>query len=281
MRKIGLNVSNTASPAFAPCSCGASIHGRSLSRPPLTRELWRADATGWVSNRIRGTGVHHSLGRGTPAAGALVGTRSGERRPDTSGVSASCAKRDEHQSRSPRCPLIEPILGLVVATLALLGWALLGDLIAELLRPLRHLYRPPHGAYLLAVTWIAAVTGFAASFVVVQRSYWLALAMALFAPAGALMATGTYRNQRREYLGRAPVWLDPPKIGVVGRLAAGLSATVFGLTAVFAGVLAISEGNAGDAWPLWTGLGGGALVAYWLGYAAARGRFPRSAGYVE
>src|SRR5688572_1980352 len=96
---------------------------------------------------------------------------------------------------------------------------LLADALSPLLHPVfraaGRLYVRPHGAVVLAVTWIAAVALTAWAFTRGATTPRLATAAAILSVPMALLATLSWRDSRRVEQGRPPVQHTlPARLGV-------------------------------------------------------------------
>lgn len=152
------------------------------------------------------------------------------------------------------------ILLSVVAELAgeALGWAL---------RPLKRLYSPPHGVYVLGCTWLAAAALVGLAVMKGEWSLGLRSALTLLPVMSALFASLVYRDERRRVRGLPEVvTIVPDRFGWRGRLALVL------LTVLAVATAALSVWA--DGLEAWLTVLGGALIASVTGVAAITGRLP-------
>ena len=99
---------------------------------------------------------------------------------------------------------IKFVLIIVIAQLVL------RPLLAPLFRGMARLYRPPHGARVLALTWVVALAATFLSFRFASRYPDLGTILVIVSIPAALLATMEYRDSRRASLGLPPANELPP-----------------------------------------------------------------------
>lgn len=148
-------------------------------------------------------------------------------------------------------------------------------LLADALTPLLHpvfraagrLYAPPHGAVVLALTWIAAIAATTWALMRGEAMPRVAAAAAVLSVPIALLATVTWRDFRRAAQGQPPVHHTvPARFGTVGRILA------FGIAVLGAGAAALLWPPA--QWDDWLGWIGCASAAAIGAVAAITGKVP-------
>jgi len=142
------------------------------------------------------------------------------------------------------------LLNAILTLLTIVMIEITGELLHIVLRPLRRLYRPPHGAAVLALTWGVCVILFVLGCRADPNRFLLKTGLILGTTTVAGLASLTYRDERRQAQGLPPVTM-PTHLGRKGRF--------------FCGALALlSIGGAAAA-----GLVGGG--EYWLSIAGSPG----------
>lgn len=163
---------------------------------------------------------------------------------------------------------------LVGVATAVGGWILLllvaelgGEALGWALRPLKHVYSPPHGAYVLACTWLTAIALVAFAVMKAEWSVGLRSATTLLPILAALFASFVYRDERRRVRGLPEVvTVVPDRFSWRGRVALG-SLAVLAMATAGLSVWA-------DGWHAWLTLLGSLLIATVTGVAAVTGRMP-------
>jgi hypothetical protein len=152
------------------------------------------------------------------------------------------------------------ILMLFLAELA-------GEALGGALRPLKHLYSPPHGVYTLAGTWLTAA---ALVVLAVMRAEWslgLRSAITVLPIMAALFASFIYRDQRRRVYGLPEVvTIVPARFHWRGRVVLG-SLTILAVGTAWVSVWA-------NGWDAWLVVLGSVVAAGVTGVAAITGRMP-------
>ena len=101
---------------------------------------------------------------------------------------------------------------LILILTWLLGELLFAALIAPLLQPLARLYDPPHGKFVLALTWLLVLIGVWAATQLGSDHPGILIALAVLGIPLALVATIVYRDRHRAAAGLPPLNELPPGI---------------------------------------------------------------------